>query len=112
MEPESSKSADVPGRRETLRRCVLGLGLGGAMGAALGWGLGGGWWWSGIVKVTAHCARPGFPFVQMVILGLAGMILGLLVAWPRPGRLVVAPGNRHHHGQRDTAPVCTRAGQL
>jgi len=57
------------------------------MGAALGWGLGGGWWWSGIVKVTAHCARPGFPFVQMVILGLAGMILGLLVAWPRLGRL-------------------------
>jgi len=44
MGSESSKSADVPGRRETLQRYVLGLALGGAMGAALGWELGGGWW--------------------------------------------------------------------
>ena len=39
-------------------------------------------------QADSRCARPGFPFVQMVILGLAGMILGLLVAaWPRFRRL-------------------------
>lgn len=43
MGPDSNDHADQASRQEALRRRVLGPVLGGALSAAIGWGLSGGW---------------------------------------------------------------------
>ena len=76
MGPNSDDHADPADRHAALRRRILGLGLGGVLSAAIGWGLHGGWQWFRLLGVPIRSGPGSFPLTSVIAYGLAGIVWG------------------------------------
>jgi hypothetical protein len=83
--PKSPLRGSLPSQQETNMEKTrnhrpFSLLLGSTLGAAIGWGLSGGWYWLELVGVPVE--RNSYAFIGLAIGGVLGIGWGYLVTWP------------------------------
>lgn len=84
MTASSGKTGDGNIDTDDTYRRAVGLFLGGGLGAAIGWALGGGWDWIYLRHLPIRFNWPSI-ILTPLIAGLGGALWGLLTTWPKRG---------------------------